>query len=70
MCKGDEWQELIQAQSTAAFGTLSAGSTVVCNAARKKLNKTWREVKLNTFVIKLCNGGSRRCLLSSLASPF
>ena len=55
LCKGNEWLDLVKAQSIAAFGTFSAGSAVVCTSARKKLNRIWKEVPRNPMLYILMN---------------
>ncbi|KAJ7333816.1 eIF-2-alpha kinase activator GCN1 [Desmophyllum pertusum] len=44
LCNDAQWVRLVEVQCLALHGVLSAGSACICEAARKKLHRVWREV--------------------------
>ena len=44
LCNDAQWIRLVEVQCLTLHGVLSAGTTCVCQAARKKLHRVWKEV--------------------------
>ena len=51
MCNDAQWSRLVEVQCLALHGVLSAGTACVCQAARKKLHRVWREVWCKILII-------------------
>lgn len=58
LCNDAQWIRLVAVQCLALHGALSAGTACVCEAARKKLHRVWREVQLY--------GNASQCFFASL----
>ena len=51
MCNDAQWSRLVEVQCLALYGVLSAGTACVCQAARKKLHRVWREVWCKILIL-------------------
>ena len=67
LCNGAQWSRLVEVQCLALHGVLSAGTACVCQAARKKLHRVWREVwcKFESYIVIFLHS----CISLGISSP-
>lgn len=55
LCNDAQWIRLVEVQCLALHGVLSAGTACICQAARKKLHRVWKEVWHKLLLLYYCS---------------